>query len=168
MNLNVIKLANRVLKKYKTRNADELAEELGILVIPRDFKRQKGVYKVIERNRFVFIKKDLHPVMHSIVLLHEIGHDILHRREAVRVGGFKEFNLFDMSNNRMEYEANLFAAQISLPDEDILDLIMQGYDVAQVAACMNSDINLVALKVAELNSRGSELVEPSHRNDFLK
>jgi hypothetical protein len=28
---------------------------------------------------------------------------------------FQEFNLFDMTNRAMEYEANLFAAQIALP-----------------------------------------------------
>ena len=44
------------------------------------------------RNRFIFIKDDLHPVMERIVMLHEIGHDALHREEAVKAGGFKEFN----------------------------------------------------------------------------
>ena len=36
-----------------------------------------------------------------------------------------------MANNRMEYEANLFASQISLPDDEILDYIYEGYDAAQ-------------------------------------
>lgn len=30
---------------------------------------------------------------------------------------------------RMEYEANIFVAQISLPDDEILDYIEHGYDV---------------------------------------
>ena len=47
------------------------------------------------------------------MLLHELGHDALHREEATKVGGFKEFEIFNMRDNRMEYEANLFAAQIS-------------------------------------------------------
>ncbi|MDO5401342.1 MAG: ImmA/IrrE family metallo-endopeptidase [Eubacteriales bacterium] len=139
-----------------------------MIVVPRNFTKQKGVYKVIERNRYIFIKADLHPVMHSIVLLHEIGHDVLHRAEAIRVGGFQEFNIFDMRDHRMEYEANMFAAQIALPDEDILELIYNGYDVGQIARAMESDINLVALKVAELNSRGYSFREQEHRNDFLK
>ena len=44
----------------------------------------------------MFIKDNLHPVMEKIVLLHELGHDSLHREEATQVGGFKEFNIFDM------------------------------------------------------------------------
>ena len=111
-----IKQANRLVRKHGTRDADRLASELGIIVVPRNFVKQKGVYKVIERNRYVFIKNDLEPVMHSIVLLHEIGHDTLHRKESVATGGFKEFNIFDMQERRMEYEANLFAAQVSLTD----------------------------------------------------
>lgn len=68
----------------------------------------------------------------------------------------------------MEYEANMFAAQIALPDDEVLDYIYTGYDVGQIALAMRSDINLVALKVAELNTRGYRFREQEHRNDFLK
>lgn len=51
------------------------------------------------RNRFMFIKDNLHPVMKNIVLLHELGHDTLHREEATRTGGFEEFNIFEMQDN---------------------------------------------------------------------
>lgn len=68
----------------------------------------------------------------------------------------------------MEYEANMFAAQIALPDEEILEYIYGGYDVGQIARAMSSDINLVALKVSELNTRGYRFREQEHRSDFLK
>ena len=48
------------------------------------FNEQRGAYKVLMRNRFIFIKNDLHPVMENIVLLHELGHDALHREEATK------------------------------------------------------------------------------------
>ena len=86
------------------------------------FNEQRGAYKVLMRNRFIFVKNDLHPVMENIVLLHELGHDALQREEATKVGGFKEFEIFNMRDNRMEYEANLFAAQISLSGDDIIEL----------------------------------------------
>lgn len=63
------------------------------------FSKQRGAYKVIMRNRFMFIKDNLHPVMENIVLLHELGHDTLHREEATRTGGFEEFNIFEMQDN---------------------------------------------------------------------
>lgn len=116
----------------------------------------------------MFIKDNLHPVMENIVLLHEIGHDSLHRDEATKAGGFKEFEIFNMRDNRMEYEANLFAAQISLPDEDFLELAERGYDTQQIARTLCSDINLVALKGDTLISQGYRLRRQEYQNRFLK
>lgn len=161
----IIRQADRTMRRAGSREPARIARELGLLVRDVPFTKQKGVYTVIRRNRFVFLKEDLDPAMRDIVLLHEIGHDVLHRDEA---GWFAEFNLFDMAGNRMEYEANLFAAQIMLPDEEILEYIREGLDAAQIAQAMNSDINLVALKVSALKMQGYELREPEHRNDFLK
>ena len=132
------------------------------------FKKQRGAYKVLMRNRFIFIKDDLHPVMERIVMLHEIGHDALHREEAVKAGGFKEFNIFDMRQSRMEYEANIFASQISLPDDEILEYIENGYDIQQIARAMHSDINLVALKTDTLIAQGYRFRHQEYRNQFLK
>lgn len=160
--------ANRIIKRCGTRDPHKIAGELGIEILCCPFKVQRGAYKVIMRNRFLFIKDDLEPVMENIVLLHEIGHDILHRDEATRAGGIKEFNIFDVRDSRMEYEANIFAAQIALPDDDFLELAEQGCDVQQIAQALCSDVNLVALKADTLISRGYRLRPQVHRNDFLR
>jgi len=83
-------------------------------VFLQKFRKSTGII----RNRFMFIKDNLHPVMENIVLLHELGHDTLHREEATRTGGFEEFNIFEMQDNRMEYEANIFASQVALSTDD--------------------------------------------------
>ena len=162
---NIIRRADALVRSTGTRDPERIAEALGIIVKDVNFEKQKGLYKVILRNRFIFIKSDLSEVMRRIVLLHEIGHDQLHRRLA---DVFQEFQIFDMRGNVMEYEANLFAAQIALPDEEILNYIRSGYDAAQIAMATASDINLVALKVSELSRRGYAFRDVDHRNDFLK
>lgn len=167
-NSNIVQKANRLVAQCGTRDPHKIARELGIEVLYYPFKRQRGAYKVIMRNRFMFIKNNLHPVMENIVLLHELGHDSLHRDEATKIGGFEEFNIFDMRDSRMEYEANVFASQIALPDDDFLELAERGYDTQQIARALNSDINLVALKVDTLISQGFRLRPQDHRNDFLK
>lgn len=164
----IVQKANRIVNQCGTRDPKRIARELGIEVMYLPFARQRGAYKVIMRNRFMFIKNDLHPVMQKIVLLHELGHDSLHRNEATKVGGFEEFNIFDMRDSRMEYESNVFASQIALPDDDFLELAEQGYDTQQIARTLNSDINLVALKADTLISQGYRLRPQEHRNDFLK
>lgn len=65
-------------------------------------------------------------------------------------------------------QAQLQDALLALPDEEILDYIRSGYDAAQIAMAMASDINLVALKVSELSRRGYTFRDMDHRSDFLK
>ena len=144
---NIIRRADALVRSTGTRDPERIAQALGIIVMDVNFEKQKGLYKVILRNRFIFIKSDLSEVMRRIVLLHEIGHDQLHRRLADE---FQEFQIFDMRGNVMEYEANLFAAQIAM------------------AMAMASDINLVALKVSDLSRRGYTFRDVDHRSDFLK
>lgn len=90
---DIIQKADNIVKQCGTRDPHRIARELGIDVLYYPFARQRGAYKVIMRNRFMFIKDNLHPVMEKIVLLHELGHDTLHTDEATKVGGFKEFNI---------------------------------------------------------------------------
>ncbi|EAB7883607.1 ImmA/IrrE family metallo-endopeptidase [Salmonella enterica subsp. enterica] len=163
--ISIVDRVKKVIKRAGSREPEDIAEQLGITIMPVAFSNQKGVYKVIERNRFIFIKEDLCPELRKIVLLHEIGHDVLHRGEAKI---FREFNIFDMKNNRMEYEANSFAAEVALPDEEILEYIYEGCDIGVIAKSMYSDINLVALKVANFNRRGYSFRPQDSRSDFLK
>ena len=164
----IVRKANQIVRQCGTRDPHKIAEELDIEIMYCSFKAQRGAYKVIMRNRFMFVKDDLHPVMENIVLLHELGHDSLHRDEATKVGGFEEFNIFDIRDSRMEYEANIFATQIALPDDDFLELAEQGYDVQQIASAMHSDVNLVALKADTLISQGYRLRPQEYKNRFLK
>lgn len=166
--LEIVQTANNLVRDLGTRDPHKIARELGIEIIPMNYKRQRGAYKVLLRNRFIFIKNDLHPVMENIVLLHESGHDVLHRKEAVKAGGFKEFNIFNMQESRMEYEANVFVSQVSLDDEEILEYIRYGYDIQQIARAMHSDTNLVALKTDALIAQGYCLRHQDYENRFLK
>lgn len=164
----VIRKAKKVVRECETRDAERIARDLDITIMPRPYKRQKGAYKVIERNPFIFIKQDLHPVLYNIVLLHEIGHDRNHKKEALKAGGFREFNIFDLQASRFEYEANLFASEVSLPDDAVLEMIDDGYTIQQIAQALNSDFNLVAIKMDTLISQGYHFRSMEHRNDFLR
>ena len=49
--------ANHIVKAAGSREPELIADYLGIIIMPVDFTKQKGVYKEIERNCFIFIKK---------------------------------------------------------------------------------------------------------------
>ena len=160
----IIKVADNIVKEHDTRYALSLAQALGMTIIEAPFKEQKGVYICIDELPYIILNQDLSDEMRNIVILHEIGHHLLHREIA---SAFHETNLFDMSCHNMEYEANLFAAQVMLPDVETVEHIKQGYSMTQIAASMNTDPNLVALKATDLKRRGLDLRIPDHKSDFL-
>ena len=160
----IIKVADDAVKEHDTRSGTALAEALDMTIIETSFKEQKGVYICIEDLPYIILNQDLSDEMRNIVILHEIGHHLLHREMA---NTFHETNLFDMSCHNMEYEANLFAAQVMLPDNETIEYIKSGYTISQIAAVMNSDVNLVAMKATDLKRRGLELNIPDFRANFL-
>ena len=100
----------RLVRRCGTRDPFEMARQLGVEVLfCPDFGSMKGIYRVIQRNRFIFLNDGLTPQMQRIVCAHELGHDQLHRNLA-KDGALREFMLYDMST-RPEYEANIVAAE---------------------------------------------------------
>lgn len=159
--------ADELIGLYGRCSPKRLARELDIEVLERDFKNQKGAYKLILKNRFIFIKRDLCDSMKKLVLLHEIGHDQLHRDRANDCGGFCEYDIFDMRNRAMEYEANLFAAEFLISDKDLYECINCEYNIDMSASALCTDRNIVALKVDILKTRGARLCSQLHNNKFL-
>ena len=157
-----VERADQTVRRCGSRDPRRVAEELGVEILARPFVRQMGAYKPVMHRPFIFIKSDLDPVMGGIVLAHELGHHCLHRREAGILGGFQEFNLFSLQNDRMEYEANIFAAQLLLSDEAVLECVELGYDVQTAARALSSDVNLLALKLDALIAKGY-LLTAQHR-----
>lgn len=162
------KVGSNLVRRCGTRDPFRIAQELGIEVLfCDDFGPLKGMYRVIKRNRFIFINKDLSSRMQRIVCVHELGHDQLHRYLA-KGNALQEFMLYDMTT-KPEYEANIVAAEILIDTDEILEYIYQyGYTTEQIARAMHTDINLVALKIAHLAETGYDLRRIDHRSDFLK
>ena len=151
----------------KTRNPFRIARELGIHVEYRDdFKALKGMYAVVMRNRFIAINSSLEDWVKTTVCAHELVHDRLHQHLAKKVA-MREFTLYDM-RRRPEYEANIFAADILISDDDILELIDNEYDVPMIAGTLEADINLVLIKLDSLRLQGYDVRAPYRADsDFL-
>ena len=145
-------VANKLIKKFDTRDPFQLCQAIGVEVFYADLGSLKWMYKYLKKNRFAVINENLDPFTKTLVCAHELGHDILHQNLARKVC-LQEFILYDMKS-RPEYEANLFASEILLPDDIILSLARDGYDIEQISKELCTDINLIALKVSSMNTRG--------------
>ena len=159
--------AQELMRKYDPRDPFALAKALKIEILWTDeWTKLKGMYFCMKRRRFICLNSNLDDHMMKIVCAHEIGHDQLHRNLA-KEKALQEFVLYNMSS-RPEYEANIFAASVLLDDNTMLRLIYENhYDAQQIACAMNSDINLVALKAAELKIRGHRLNPIDSKSNFL-
>lgn len=68
-------LPRRLIRRYHTNDPFEIAAALDITIMERsDFQRQKGAFKVVLHNSFIFINAKMSDEMKRIVCAHELGH----------------------------------------------------------------------------------------------
>jgi len=166
LNEKIIKRASRLVRIYETADPFRIAREAGAEVYFRDLGKLKGMYACIKRNRFIVVNQYMNAWLQKLVCAHELGHDQFHRELATN-RWMHEFMLYNM-NQRPEYEANVFAAELLLRDEDIIELSDGGLDIEQIARSLYSDVNLVALKLGLLSQKGYSFRQFDYRSDFLK
>ena len=161
-------LAQELVERFGTRDPFTIAEALGVHIRMVDtFVNLKGMYRVILGERYIFLSSNLDKRTQRIVCAHELGHDQLHRTLATS-SIIQEFMLYDM-NSRPEYEANLFAAALLLDDESIQECAQEGCDALQTAMQLETDINLVLIKISQMNERGHHFNAPARSDTtFLK
>lgn len=157
--LAIYKQANSIVRQSGTRDARKIAQDLGIMVSYTDhFHDLLGLYTCQWNHRIILLNNRLDEYMEQMVLAHESGHDKRHR-DLAKNNGLREFVLFNMKDT-VEYEANAFAAHLLLPDEEIYSLAHQEMDVVQIAQAMKSNINLVLIKLQEMNKIGFDFKLP--------
>jgi Zn-dependent peptidase ImmA (M78 family) len=153
----IFKKAEQLIQKTGTNNVMQIPSRLGIKLYYENYDNLLGMYTCRWKHRMIFLNNNLEDHMLQMVLAHEIGHDIFHRDLASE--GLKEFALFNLKNIT-EYEANAFAAHILLKNEEVLNFVRDGYDVAQIASTLNSNINLLLIKMQEMNKMGFDFNVP--------
>lgn len=157
----------KLIKRCGFRDPFEICDSIGLNVRFVDLGNLKGMYKYYKRNRYALINSELDENMKKIVLAHELGHDRLHQHFA-KEHCLQEFMLYDM-RSRPEYEANLFASELLIADDEILEFVNEGYDIEQISLSLCTDINLVAIKLASMNTRGFAFnIGATHKSDFLR
>jgi len=149
---NIIKEADALVRRYKTRNPFEIAYHLNITIKHANFIQLKGFYNYSYRNRFIVINARLDEIDQTITCSHELGHDRLHRKQA-RLGLMRDYYIYNVMD-LYEREANLFAAQLLISDGDFLDCARMKYTHAQIAAKLNVHEELAVIKGTILNKQG--------------
>ncbi len=171
MDQDARRLPGELIRKYDTRDPFRLARELGIRVRMRsDFDRQKGAFSVVLNIPFIFINDHLSEEMQRIVCAHELGHAMLHRRLCRQKDRtvYYELEIFDIRDDA-EYEANVFAADLLIDEEELLKYIREGCDMVRMARALNINVNLLMIKIIEMRGRTDLPVDLPYipRKNFL-
>lgn len=135
-----------LVKKFGTSDPFELTECLNINVIEWDLNEEiRGYYKYQKRNQFIVINNNLNDDLKRVVCAHELGHAILHPRTNTHF--MRKHTL--LSVEKIELEANSFAAHLLIPDESLFDYYEQT-TIYNIASLHNVPVELAELKCKEL------------------
>lgn len=144
MHSRIQQLVSYYIRKFNTRNPFELADCLGILYQIGNIGCS-GCYIFLKNHRYIFLNQNLSEREMMLVMAHELGHALLHRKENSYFIKNKTFLL----NSKNELEANLFAAELLIPDDIILE--NRDYTIEQLSRLLGYDQALVELKMRHLN-----------------
>ena len=162
----------KVKKRYGETDPVRLCRAMGIIVLyeslGRDEDSCKGFFMDNCRIRTITINSDLPSVIQRIILAHEIGHAVLHRK-ATGLHAFHEFSLFDETSH-LEYEANLFAAEYLLDDQDVFETLNQDISFFGAASALYVPPELLDFKFRVMKRKGYKLTDPPlmAQSNFLR
>ena len=166
----ICQAVEKLQKKYSETDPFRLCTLLGIYInkMPLGEKENsiKGFFLEQNRIKCITINSDLPEVIQRIIAAHELGHAILHKRSGVHA--FHDVGLFDESTV-YEKDANLFAAEFLLSDEEVLETLNADNTFFSASAALYVPIELLDFKFRVMKWKGYKLVEPpiNARSNFL-
>ena len=138
--LDIRKKIKSLIRKYDTNNPFELADHLGIKIIFEPLGSINGYYNKQLRMKQIHINSELDRHMQRFTAAHELGHALLHpNTNTPFLRNNTRLNL-----NKYEIEANKFAIELLIQDDDLIDC--QEYTTEQIARIFGYAEELIHLR----------------------
>lgn len=162
---------NILAEKYGERSPSGLADEMGVIVryepMGGNENSCKGFFMALFGKRLITINSDLPEATQQLVLAHELGHAVLHGCKA-GLHTFRDFSLLE-TKTKLEYEANLFAAELLLDDVEVTKTLREENSFFAAAKHLEVPAELLDFKLRILRHKGISMDSPIlSRSDFLK
>lgn len=143
MNKEYIKnQVTELVKRFHTRDPEQIALGLEIFVKRSDIGSLKGMYTILLGKPFIVVSNTLDEIQSRQIIAHELGHDRLHRHFAAE-SILQETMFYNMSS-QPEFEANLFAAHLLLGNK-AQQMAQEGATFADIAAAFGVQEKLVEI-----------------------
>lgn len=163
----ISKSVERLKKKYGECDPFRLCHDMGIKLLFQAMGTHpnaiKGFFLENKRIRTITINSDLP----RIIAAHELCHAVNHRANGIYA--FHEVMLFDQTS-ALEKDANLFAADLLLDDEEVLDVLNRDTTFFAAASELCVPVELLDFKFRVMKWKGCKLIEPpiNARSNFLR
>ncbi len=148
-NERIKRLVTYYTELYQTTDPFELADRLGILYQIGNCK-QEGHYMFLKNHRYIFLSNKLEDAELRLVMAHELGHAVLDRKTNCYFIRNKTLFL----NSKIEKRANLFAAELLLPDSMMDEYA--SYTLEQISCFTRLDVNLIKIKILGMKNFKNE------------
>lgn len=149
---NIEHKTKRLIQYYKritgTCDPVKIAEHAGISIAILPLGEIAGNYILLKRKRWIFINDNipLDSPLFRVVVAHELGHALLHRKENCAF--IKNQTLLLTSG--IEREANLFAANLLITDDMLQDYI--GFTKEQFCSCTGYPMELIEIRMHNITA----------------
>lgn len=150
MKHDIKKIVTYYKKKFKTTNPFEIADYLGILYQFGIFDFE-GCYMFLKNHRYIFLNENLSEQEMLLVMAHELGHAILHRKENCYFIRNKTL----LNNSKNEIDANKFAMELLLSDDILIEYFNAGYTLEQIKRITGYHEELLELKIRDMNQQAN-------------
>ena len=151
---------------YGTRDPEEIFRQRRAAMKRSAPEGLFGMICTVDRTVCVSVDFSLPESVKKMTLAHMLGHAVLHRKQLLSGKAFEEPH--DVPGGRSEREADLFAAELLIKDDDVLKLKDEGMNESQVIASFGALRELVPHKLFSMRSRGISVGDDVCRADFLK
>lgn len=132
----------QLIKKHHTNDPFKIAQEKDITILYQELGKIGGYFRSYKRMPIIHINNSLDVEMQRVVCAHELGHAVLH--PSVNTTFFKRNTFF--STDKLENEANTFAAHLLIPDSSFQNCLIEQMTINNIASLHNVPVELVTLK----------------------
>lgn len=142
---NIENIVEYYVKKCNSRNPFDIAKYLNIQLQIGDLGTPCGCYMFLKNHRCIFLNENLSENEMNLVMSHELGHAIMHRK----LNCYFIRNKTLLLNSKIEKEANLFAVDLLIPNDIIAE--NSRYTTEQLARLLGYSKELVELRLKSFN-----------------
>ena len=145
---NIKNIVDYYVKKYDTRDPFQIAESLNIQIQIGQLGTPCGCYMFLKNHRCIFLNKNLSDNEMKLVMSHELGHAVMHRKTNCYFIRNKTFLL----DSKIELEANTFAINLLIPDDTIMEIIdNQNCTLEYMSRVLGYNQKLIELRLRTFN-----------------